>query len=561
MRRAPTVSAVICFLDAERFLREAIRSVWAQTFTDWELLLVDDGSRDGGHEIAQEMLSQRPEQMRLLEHPGRENRGISASRNLALREARGRYVAFLDADDVWLPEKLERQVALLDAHPEIGMTYGRTQRWYGWTGKPGDAKRDLWYPNYVPDGTIVAAPDLLTLYLQSGGAAVPGICSLLARREAVMAVGGFDDHFRGIFEDQVFYARMCLQHAVLVTDDETTRYRQHETSCCAGAQQRGDYDPFLPNAGRRRYLHWLRDLVQERRCEDAVLWKALRRELRPYGHPLLSWPWFHFPRWRAQSKEALKELARRALPAPLLRWVKARLRRRAYVPPAGWVRFGDLRRREPMSRTFGYDRGLPVDRLYIERFLAAHAADVRGRALEVGDDTYTRRFGRERVQRRDVLHPSAGASGATVIADLARAEHLPADTFDCIVLTQTLQFIYDLPAAVRTLHRILKPGGVVLATVPGLTPLGDYEWTWCWSFTPHSARRLFTSVFAAGAVEVEAFGNVLTATAFLHGIAAEELRPEELEHHDPSYPLLITVRAVKEAEEGVAGSDAGGVAA
>src|SRR5262245_51794409 len=254
MSRAPTVSAVICFLDAERFLREAIQSIWSQTFTDWELLLVDDGSTDRGREIVQEMLAQRPERMRLLEHPGRENRGISASRNLALREARGRYVAFLDADDVWLPEKLERQVALLNAHPEVAMTYGRMQRWYGWTGKPSDARRDLWCPTYVPSGTIVPAPDLLTLYLQSGGAAVPGICSLLVRRDAAMAVGGFDDRFRGIFEDQVFHARMGLQHAVLVTDDETARYRQHETSCCADALQRGEYDPFFSNPGRRRYL-------------------------------------------------------------------------------------------------------------------------------------------------------------------------------------------------------------------------------------------------------------------------------------------------------------------
>ncbi len=561
MSRTPTVSAVICFLDAERFLREAIESVWAQTFTDWELLLVDDGSTDGGHEIAQERLSQRPDRMRLLQHPGRENRGISASRNLALREARGLYVAFLDADDVWLPEKLERQVALLDAHPEVAMTYGRMQRWYGWTGNPSDAQRDRWCPIHVPSGTIVRAPELLTLYLQSGGSAVPGICSLLVRREAAMAVGGFDNSFRGIFEDQVFYSRVCLQHAVLVTDDETARYRQHETSCCAGALQRGDYDPFFPSAGRGRYLKWLLELLQERRCEDTVLWQALRRALRPYRHPLLAWPWSHLPRWKAKSKQALKELLRRLLPAPVLRWIKARLRRRAYVPPTGWVRFGDLRRREPMSRSFGYDRGLPVDRLYIERFLATHAADVRGRTLEAGEDTYTRRFGRDGVERRDVLHPRAGAPGATVIADLARAEHLPGDTFDCIVLTQTLQYIYDLPAAVRTLHRILKPGGVLLATVPGLSPLDDQAWAWCWSFTPHSARLLFSSVFPGRAVEVEAHGNVLAATAFLHGIATEELRPEELDHHDPSYPLLITVRAVKEKEEAFGVSDARGVAA
>ena len=549
MNSEPTVSVVICFLDAERFLREAIESVFAQSFGDWELLLVDDGSRDRGPEIAREAATARPDRVRLLAHPERENRGISASRNLGLAEARGRYVAFLDADDVWLPEKLERQVGLLEAHPEVAMTYGATRRWRGWTGRPADAGRDLVYPVFVPDRTVVQPPDLLTLYLRSGGAAVPGICSLLVRREAAKGVGGFDDRFRGVFEDQVFYARICLRFPVLVTDDCTTLYRQHEGSCCAGAVARGEYDPVLPNAGRGRYLKRLREELVELSCEDPALWKSLRRELRPYGHPALAWPYKHLPRLVHRTRQVTKALARRTVPAPVLRWAKAKLRGRAYVPPAGWVRFGSLRRVSPLSRSFGYDRGLPVDRYYIERFLAAHAEDIRGRTLEVGDDAYTRRFGGDRVERREVLHIEPGAPGATVIADLAAADHVPSEAFDCIVLTQTLQLIYDLPAAVATLHRILKPGGVVLATVPGLSQISDDEWcaSWCWAFTPLSARRLFAAVFSPEEVEVEAHGNVLAATAFLHGLAAGELRPQELDHHDASYPLLITVRAVKPA--------------
>jgi glycosyltransferase involved in cell wall biosynthesis/SAM-dependent methyltransferase len=547
MSGEPTVSVVLCFLDAERFLREAITSVTAQTFGDWELLLVDDGSQDRSPEIAREALEARPDRVKLLEHPGRENRGISASRNRGLAEARGRYLAFLDADDVWLPGKLELQVALLEAHPEVAMTYGSTQRWYAWTGRPGDARRDHVYPTLVPDGSVVQAPDLLSLYLETGGAAVPGICSLLVRRDAAKEVGGFEDSFRGVFEDQVFFARICLRHAVLVTDACTALYRQHEDSCCAGAVGRGEYDPFLPNPGRGRYLRWLREQVRELGCEDPALWKALRRELRPYRHPLLAWPWARLP-WLVQhAKRIAKDLAREALPLPLLRFAKAKLRGRAVLPPPGWVRFGSLRRLEPLSRCFGYDRGLPVDRHYIEAFLAAHAQDIRGRTLEVGDDAYTRRFGATRVERRDVLHVDAAAPGATVIADLATADHVPSESFDCIVLTQTLQLIYELPAAVSTLHRILKPGGVVLATVPGLSQISEDEWrrSWCWSFTPHSARRLFAEVFFAKNVEVEAYGNVLAATAFLQGMAAGELLPEELAHRDPSYPLLISVRAVK----------------
>ncbi|MGH9146087.1 MAG: class I SAM-dependent methyltransferase, partial [Vicinamibacterales bacterium] len=333
--------------------------------------------------------------------------------------------------------------------------------------------------------------------------------------------------------------------------------RQHDASCCASALRNGEYDPLLPNPGRGRYLAWLRELLLEHRIADPALWKALRRELRPYGSPLLRWGSTLVPRLRLATKQQVKKLARQVLPAPFPRWIKARLRGRPYVPPTGYVRFGHLRRTEPLSRTFGYDRGLPVDRHYIERFLSAHAADLRGRSLEAGDDSYTRRFGGERVDRHDVLHPVEGTPGATIIADLASADQLPSDTFDCIVLTQTLQLIFDLPAAVRTLYRILKPGGVLLVTVPGMSQLSEDEWgqSWYWSFTTFSARRLFGSVFPAGAVEVAAYGNVLAATAFLHGMATEELRPEELDRNDPSYPLLITVRAVKESQKAEHGAD------
>jgi glycosyltransferase involved in cell wall biosynthesis/SAM-dependent methyltransferase len=549
MTSEPGVSVVICCLDGERFLREAIESVFAQSYDDWEILFVDDGSRDGSRRIAEEAAARRPGRIRILEHPGRANRGISASRNLALEHARGRLLAFLDADDVWLPGKLEAQVALLDAHPEVAMTYGTVQRWYGWTGRPIDARRDRWLATELPNGTLLRPPELVTLYLRTGGSAVPGICTLLVRRDAAKATGGFDDRFRGVFEDQVFLARIGLRHSVLVTDDATARYRQHADSCCAEAQLSGDYDPERPSPSRGRYLAWLEELVREHGCDDRELWRALRRELRPYGPAWRSWPWTTVPRLRERAKLGAKELLRRVLPAPLLSRAKAWLRSRAYVPPVGWVRFGDLRRTEPLSTQFGYERGLPVDRYYVECFLAGHAGDLRGRTLEVGDDAYTRRFGADRVARRDVLHVVAETPGATFIADLAAGEALPSDAFDCIVLTQTLQFVYDVRAAVATLYRILRPGGVLLASVPGITQIADEEWSesWHWSFTPVSARRLFAEAFPAEAVQVEGHGNVLAATAFLHGLCAGELREEELLHRDPSYPLLVTVRAVKPA--------------
>jgi SAM-dependent methyltransferase len=209
--------------------------------------------------------------------------------------------------------------------------------------------------------------------------------------------------------------------------------------------------------------------------------------------------------------------------------------------------WGDLRRLQPVSREFGYDRGLPIDRYYIERFLEAHRRDVTGRTLEIGDDEYTRRYGGDRTTRRDVLHVHNRNPAATIVGDLADAPQIEDATFDCIVVTQTLHLIYDVDRAVATLHRILRPGGVVLATFPGISQLSEDEWgrTWSWGFDSRLARRLFASHFGDRNVTVEAHGNSLAAAAFLQGLATVELAPAQLDADEPGCELLVAVRAVR----------------
>jgi SAM-dependent methyltransferase len=215
----------------------------------------------------------------------------------------------------------------------------------------------------------------------------------------------------------------------------------------------------------------------------------------------------------------------------------------------GRVEWGDYRQLEPISRQWGGDRGQPVDRYYIEKFLQARAGDIRGRVLEVGGDVYIRRFGGDRVERAEVVVGPLGDPSATFVADFADAPQLPADAFDCIICTQTLQFIADPPAAVATLYRILKPGGVLLATVPGISQIDraqEGRWNELWRFTVLGCQGLLESSFSPSELEVEAHGNVLSAVAFLEGLAADELTPEELDHNDPDYQVLIAVRAIKE---------------
>jgi SAM-dependent methyltransferase len=209
---------------------------------------------------------------------------------------------------------------------------------------------------------------------------------------------------------------------------------------------------------------------------------------------------------------------------------------------------GDLRRLIPVSADYGLDRGTPIDRYYVDDFLGRRAGDVRGRALEINDDRYTRRFGGDRVETTDILFAGEGNADATIVADLADAPHIPGGSFDCAILTQTLMYIYDVRAAIATLHRILAPGGVVLASVPGVSKITGPEdaiWGDWWRFTGRSIGRLFAESFGESGVDVQVYGNVLAAAAQLYGLAAEDLTPAELDHRDPSYEVLLCVRAEK----------------
>jgi len=237
---------------------------------------------------------------------------------------------------------------------------------------------------------------------------------------------------------------------------------------------------------------------------------------------------------------------------PLGSVVAARSGRSPSAPmgPLGTVDLGDLRRSEPVSEAWGFERGLPVDRRFIESFLERFRSDIRGRTLEVDTDAYTRRFGDDRLTSVDVLDIDPENRAATIVADLARADHVPSASFDTIILTQTLQLIYDLRPAVGHLHRMLAPGGTVLATAPGVTSLDHETWgdIWAWSFTTYSMRRLFEEFFDPDHVHVEVFGNVLAATAFVQGLSVEDLTMEELDAVDRHYPVIVAVRAQKPPE-------------
>jgi glycosyltransferase involved in cell wall biosynthesis len=326
MKGKPLVTGIMIFLNGEKFIEEAIESVLAQSYDAWELLLVDDGSSDRSTEIALRYAKQRPEKVRYLEHSAHENRGMSASQNLGISEANGRYIAFLDADDVWMPGKLAEQVAILDSHPEAAMLYGRTQYWYSWAGESGDAPPDLSIEPGVPPDTLVRPPELLVRLLRQE-IPVPCPSDIMVRRDAVIDVGGFEESFRRIFTDQAFYAKLCLRWPVFICDRSWFKYRKHPNSAVSVVKQRGEM-----RSARLTYLDWLESYLDGQEVGSGEVRRALRtarrRVLYPGSYRLAA----HIKYRALITRELLRTVARHTLPARAVRLLRAQRESRVGQP-------------------------------------------------------------------------------------------------------------------------------------------------------------------------------------------------------------------------------------
>lgn len=287
MSSHPLVSVILPFFNAESFIEEAIQSVLAQSLESWQLLLIDDGSTDKSTSLARRYAVERAGQIRYLEHEDHANLGKSTSRNLGVSIANGRYVAFLDADDVFLPHKLQHQTTLLQRHQEAIMVYGTTEYWVSWSADPKGQTEDWRGELGVTPDMLYVPPQLLTVFLKDAGS-VPCLCGLMADVSVVKAVGSFDESLQNLYEDQVFLAKMILAGPVFVESGCGERYRQHPRSSSALAIESGEYHPTRPNRARRVFLHWLEGYLDALECTDPDLRSALSSATWPYRHPVLS---------------------------------------------------------------------------------------------------------------------------------------------------------------------------------------------------------------------------------------------------------------------------------
>jgi glycosyltransferase involved in cell wall biosynthesis len=271
----PRVTIVTIFLNAETFLVEAIESVLAQTFDDWEYLLVDDGSTDASSEIAKRYAASHPENFRYLEHPGHINRGMSAARNLGIQNARGDYIAFIDADDVWMISKLADQVAFLDAHSEIAMVCGTVIYWSSWS-----TGRDVVVPTGHRQDIAIYPPEASLALYPFGKADAPCPSDMMLRTRLVRSLDGFEERFTGMYEDQAFLAKLYLTAPVYFSSKTWLKYRQHSDSCVSTAHETGKY-----RDSRLLFLNWFETYIGNMKDPDRFILAALRRAFRPYRNP------------------------------------------------------------------------------------------------------------------------------------------------------------------------------------------------------------------------------------------------------------------------------------
>lgn len=532
------VSVIIPCYNHARYLGEAIASVEAQRYPHHEIIVVDDGSTDETAAVA-------------TRYPGvkyiwQRNQGLSAARNTGIRHSEGTFLVFLDADDRLLPRALEVGLLCLQARPDCAFASGH----YRYIGADGSLLVEH------PQDRVTRDHYLALLC----GNYIGMHATVIYRRSLFDRVGGFDTTLRAC-EDYDLYLRIARQFPIFCHDEVVAEYRQH------GANMSGNPELMLNQVLRvlrRQQPHLQGDPARQRAYRRGVLaWQAyygraffaqaagLRNQgahgrgaatLLAAARQVPLYAAYHTAKWLFDQGYWLLYNAF----SPPARARIAHLLYRLTAPRIGRVRMADLRSLQPLGQAAAQENGARIDSYYVAGFLADQSHYVRGRVLEIGAPGLAAQLGGERVTAVDQLPDLAGAS--RLVDDLAGADRLPPNQYDCILLVQTLQRIYDLAGSVDALYRLLRPGGVALVTAPGLGLLKARinEEAGYWAFTERTLHNLFAPRFGNQAVQVTSYGNVLAATAFFHGLAAAQLEPHELAQQDPQYPLVITLKAFKE---------------
>ena len=519
-----SVCVVITTYNHAHFLPYALDSILAQSVAAAQIVVIDDGSQDDCTEVVARFQD--------VQYIRQDNAGLAAARNAGLRHATCELVIFLDADDVLGEFAVESGLECFAAHPDAGFVYGAYRL-------VDEHLRPISSPQFRPLRSS-AFHDLLHENLIGMHGTV------LYDRDKLIECGGFDETLVRC-EDYDAYFRVARQYPVACHPGVVADYRIHGGNMSSDPVEMLEWalkvqGRYRPAEGDREGLKaWSEGRRFLRTCYANDAWKDRPEQTDAQKHTQRMKMMRITP--KSSIIAAIWQTARRRLPEPFVQTIK-QMWLRAGGPAVGNVDLGDLARISPISRNFGFDRGTPIDRYYIDDFLARNASDITGRVLEIGDASYSTEYGKQ-ISQQDVLHVAEGNPIATLVGDISQAGVLPKSSFDCMIITQTLHLIYDMEQAVRNMQQALRVGGSLLLTVPGITRVGDGEWDegWYWSLTRQSVTRMFGEIFGPENIEVSVYGNVYSATAFLHGLALEEVKSGWLDRYDPAYPVIVAVNA------------------
>ena len=540
----PLVSVIIPCYNHGKYLSKAIESVYSQSYQVFELIVVDDGSVDNTKTVC-------------LNYPKvnyvyQENAGLSAARNMGIKHAIGDYVMFLDADDWLLDQALEINLNYLKSDVNAAFVSGGYELYYEPEDKSWTIQKEVTENHYCKllEGNFIGMhatvmyrswvfekfsynPSLrycedYDLYLQ--------ITRSFPMIHHTILIAVYRKHSHNMSSNYPEMMRYAL--LVLEAHEKNLKTPEEKKSLFRGVEYWKSYysEKIFEHLLNQSYFNksdYRLNEINTLKISNPLLYKKFKTEKRQYHKKII--------------KHIVKNNIKKLIPARIFKIYQKKYKKTGSLPLTGKVNLGSLNRTSPISTQFGYDRGGPIDRFYIENFLNENSSIIKGRVLEIGDNAYTLKYGGNNITKSDILHIDDSNEQATFVGDLSNAPHIPANTFDCIVLTQTLHLIYEYKAAIETCYRILKPGGTLLLTVPGISHIAHDEWGkyWLWSFTDSSMEKIMGEYFAEDKISINTYGNVLVASAFLYGMGLPEITKKQLDHHDPHYQVIITVAVVK----------------
>ncbi|PZX50513.1 glycosyltransferase [Algoriphagus chordae] len=531
------ISVIITCYNHGKFLAKAIESVLSQSYAHHEIIVVDDGSTDDTKLVCQRYKNTR--------YVFQENAGLSSARNTGIKNSNGSLLVFLDADDWLLQDALQINYNYLKLNTGAAFSSGGHELYY----EPDDKS---W-----PMQEVVKNQHYIKLLEKN----YIGMHATVMYRRWVFDTFNFNTSLT-LCEDYELYLRIARQYPVHHHTNLLAVYRLHQSNASAeygkmlssvlgvltsqkknlaSLEEKDSFQKGMEN-WQNFYSQKIYDSLIEKLYQgNDSLPKEDLRLLKKHNRSLFDKLTIQ-PLYIAKNGSSLNYKLKR-LNQKLHTLISMKTPFSFNRTPNSSI----LGQTEPISKQFGYDRGGPIDRYYIENFLEKHASKIRGHVLEIGDNDYTIRFGGENVSKSDVLHIEEGNEKATIVGDLTHAPQLTDASFDCIILTQTLQYIYDCDSAIKTCHRILKKGGFLLITVPGISQISHDQWgdNWLWSFTQASIKKMTGDLFTTDSLEVNSHGNVLLASSFLYGLGLPEVKQETLDINDEHYQLIITACAQK----------------